>query len=147
MAICKLLLVAAVILVASFTPSFADDPGRNAVVAKMHQIADEIEKENSEEKKFDKTRELAWLIKQNKDIVDSETIDDLIKLFGKEDSRIRKWVAMSLGEIGPRARKAIPLLKAALDHEDCQWKSENSTLVIVGTLKKLGETVKYPCDE
>jgi hypothetical protein len=145
MTLFKLLPLAVAIFLVSFSPSGADEPGRNGVVKKMHQLVREIEREKSFQKKLDRAIELAWIIKRNKDLVDSETIDNLIKLFGRKDTPVREWVTMSLGEIGPRASKAIPVLRAALDKEDCEFKSKSSTPAIVATLNKLGESAKNPC--
>jgi hypothetical protein len=56
----------------------------------MPYMLKEITEENSCQKKLEKTIELAWLIEENKDSVDSETIDGLIKLIGNEDTGVRK---------------------------------------------------------
>jgi hypothetical protein len=102
--------------------------------------------ETSEQKQLVKTKELTWLIKDHSNVVDSQTIDNLVKLIGDRDTPVQKWVVISLGEIGPRASRAIPILKAILDKEDCEWKSQSSTPAIVETLNKLGEPVKNPCE-
>lgn len=54
----------------------------------------------------------------------------------------RYWVAVSLGNVGPRARMAIPELKEILAEEDCLKESKSAAGGIRYALTKMG--VKPP---
>lgn len=60
---------------------------------------------------------LAHEINPNK--VDDKTLADLVNLLDSPDDSVRFWVAIALGNIGPRARVAVPKLEELLPSADC----------------------------
>src|SRR5215470_17102745 len=51
--------------------------------------------------------------------VDDRTLDDLLSLLDISDDSVRFWVAASVGELGPRARIAVPKLLEILHEVEC----------------------------
>jgi hypothetical protein len=68
--------------------------------------------------------------------VDDKTVDDLVSLLDLPEGRY--WVAVCLGNLGPRARTAIPKLQAMLAQEDCLQVSKSAAGGIRSALAKMG---------
>jgi len=68
--------------------------------------------------------------------VDDETVGDLVSLLDVPEARY--WVAVCLGNLGPRAKIAVPKLQKILMEEDCQRVSMSAAGGIRYALKKLG---------
>lgn len=72
--------------------------------------------------------------------VDDATLADLISLLDTTDESVRLWVAVSLGNLGVRARPAIPKLLAILaEVENCEFTSLSSAAAIRPALSRIGE--------
>ena len=72
--------------------------------------------------------------------VDDATLADLISLLDITDDSVRGWVAVSLGNLGVRARPAIPKLLAILaEVENCKFNSLSSAAAIRPALSRMGE--------
>jgi hypothetical protein len=79
--------------------------------------------------------------------VDDKTLTDLISLLNFREDSVRFWVAASLGNLGPRAKVAVPKLLELLPAADCLNGSITSAATIREALKKIGATLppSSPC--
>ena len=84
---------------------------------------------------------------RNSKKVDDKTIADIVSLLDSPDDLVRLWVAASLGEIGPRARIAIPKLEQLLPAVDCLAVSKSSNDAIRYALTRMGAKLPPPCRE
>jgi HEAT repeat protein len=80
--------------------------------------------------------------------VDDKTLADLISLLDTWDDSVRSPVVMSLGNLGPRAKSAVPALKEMLTEVDCLLVNLPPALVVRDALTRIGETPPPPptCD-
>jgi hypothetical protein len=51
--------------------------------------------------------------------VDDKTLSDLVSLLDVPDGSVRGWVAGALGNLGPRAKMAVPALLRVIHEADC----------------------------
>jgi HEAT repeat protein len=78
--------------------------------------------------------------KINPNEVDDQTLADLVSLLDTWDDAVRREVAVSLGNLGPRAKAAaIPKLLEILPEVDCLWVDISSEDAIRLALERLGE--------
>jgi len=83
---------------------------------------------------------LAHLIHLAKpDQIDDKTIADIGSLLDSPNDYIRFWAATSLGELGPRARMAIPKLLALLPAVDCLNGAITSASAVRLALVRIGK--------
>ena len=80
--------------------------------------------------------------KINPEKVDDKTLADLVSLLDTSDDSVRGWVAGALGNLGPRAKVAVPKLLKILPEVDCLNVSLSSAPAIRVALKRIG--VKPP---
>ena len=71
--------------------------------------------------------------------VNAETIRSVVSLLDINDDIVQMWVAASLGDIGPRAKIAVPKLLSILSVSDCKMWDLSSAASIPVALKKMGE--------
>jgi hypothetical protein len=76
--------------------------------------------------------------------VDDKTLADLVSLLDASDDSVRFWVAGSLGNLGSRAKLAIPKLLAMLPKADCLNGAITSAEAIRFALMKMGATIPPP---
>jgi hypothetical protein len=76
--------------------------------------------------------------------VDDKTIVDLASLLDLSDDSVRYWVARCLGNLGLRARMAIPTLQKVLAEVDCLRGSKTSASGIRFALTQMGVTLPAP---
>jgi hypothetical protein len=81
--------------------------------------------------------------------LDDKTLSEIVSLLETKEDSVRAWVAASLGNLGPRAKVAVPRLLKLLPEVDCLPGSLTSAPFIRGALKRMGETPPPPsdCDE
>jgi hypothetical protein len=72
-------------------------------------------------------------------MVDDKTITDLVSLLDTSEDSVRSWVAASLGNLGPRARIAIPKLLKILSEVECLQLSMTSEGAIRVALRRMGK--------
>jgi hypothetical protein len=72
--------------------------------------------------------------------VDDATLDEMVSLLDTKEDSVRAWVAASLGNLGRRARVAVPRLLKLLPEVDCLRGSVTSAPFIRVALKRMGET-------
>lgn len=75
--------------------------------------------------------------------VDDRTVNGLVSLLDTSDDAVRFWVATAIGNLGPRAKAAIPALKKILPEADCLNGALTSAVAIRQALRRLG-TVPPP---
>jgi len=78
--------------------------------------------------------------RSNANTVDDATLRDIISLLDSDEDGVRAWVAASLGNLGPRAKAAVPKLLAILPDADCLTGSLTSAPAIRSALIKIGVT-------
>lgn len=76
--------------------------------------------------------------------VDDRTLADLVSLLDISDDSVRYWVARCLGNLGPRAKIAIPKLQELLAEVDCLQGSKTSASGIRFALSRMGITPPSP---
>jgi hypothetical protein len=70
-------------------------------------------------------------------------IDLLADMLSDKDDSVRYWIAMALGNIGPRAQKAVPSLEKAYSQLECVHADKSSESAIRIALTKIGATVHH----
>jgi len=80
--------------------------------------------------------------------VDDGTLAEMLSVLETKEDSVRAWVAVSLGNLGPRAKVAVPRLLKLLPEVDCLRGSLTSAPAIRLALKRMGETPPPPpnCD-
>jgi hypothetical protein len=76
--------------------------------------------------------------------VDDTTLAELVSLLDISEDSVRYWVAASLGNLGPRARVAVPTLLKLLPEVDCLRGSLTSAPAIRTALERMGVTPPPP---
>jgi len=80
--------------------------------------------------------------KVNPSEIDDETFGNIVSLLDTPNDSVRAWVAASLGNLGTRAKPAIPALLKVLAEVDCLRVDASSAGFIRTAIKKMG--VKPP---
>jgi hypothetical protein len=112
----------------------------------LKQVADNIEMvrtaatSNSRDDAAQKLAKLTRKIDPKK--VDDKTLASMIDLLDMPDARY--WVAVSLGNLGGRAKVAIPKLQALLAEEDRRNVSKSAAGGIRFALSRMGVTPPPP---
>jgi hypothetical protein len=110
----------------------------SAAIAELRSGKHEMEPDAS---KDDAGLHLAHVIRRVKpDQVDDKSIADIESLLESSDDYIRFWSATSLGELGPRAKMAVPRLLKLLPVVDCLNGPITSETAIRLALKRTGVT-------
>lgn len=76
--------------------------------------------------------------------VDEKTIGEIISLLDTSDDSVRYWVARCLGNLGSRAKAAIPNLERILTEVDCVQGSKTSASGIRFALAQMGVSPPPP---
>jgi hypothetical protein len=113
----------------------------SAAIAELRSGKHEVEPDAN---KDDAGEHLAHLIRRTKpDQVDDRTIADIESLLDSSNDYIRFWAAASLGELGPRAKIALPKLLQLLPVVDCLQGDLTSASAVRRALMRIG-AVKPP---
>lgn len=80
----------------------------------------------------------------NPNRVDDVTLTGMISLLNTSEDSVRFWVAASLGNLGLRARAAVPVLLKLLPEVDCLRGNLTSAPAIRAALSRMGETPPPP---
>jgi HEAT repeat protein len=78
------------------------------------------------------------------DKVGDASLADLVSLLDSSEDSVRYWVARCLGNLGPRAKIAIPKLQKILAEVDCLRGSKTSASGIRFALAQMGITPPPP---
>jgi HEAT repeat protein len=70
--------------------------------------------------------------------VDHKTLEELVSLLDTSEDSVRLWVAASLGNLGPRAKVAVPTLLKLLPEVDCLRGSLTSAPAVRAALERIG---------
>jgi hypothetical protein len=76
--------------------------------------------------------------------IDDTTIANMVSLLDTSEDSVRYWVACALGNLGTRAKIAIPKLQQILAEVDCLQQSMNSASGIRFALEQMGVTPVPP---
>src|SRR6266404_6237097 len=76
--------------------------------------------------------------------VDETTLTKMVSLLDTQEDSVRGWVAASLGNLGPRAKVAVPRLLKLLPEADCLRGSLTSASAIRIALQRMGEIPPPP---
>jgi hypothetical protein len=84
---------------------------------KIHAMIQQLNAEPSEMARYELASDISRFVQatEDKTRLRDETIDEIAGLL--DDRSASMWVAGTLGQIGPAAGRAVPLLEAALDQE------------------------------
>jgi HEAT repeat protein len=83
------------------------------------QLADKVKAAPPSADRGEIARRLERLIDRKRSrIAPKELVDRLIDLMGDENGQVRAWVAVALGDLGPRATAAIPALEKAREEDE-----------------------------
>ena len=116
------------------------------------QLLEEIAKVRNGEtltSRTDAAQRLAMLTRGiNPQKVDDATLAEMVSLLDTKEDSVRAWVAGALGNLGRRAKVAVPRLLKLLPEVDCLRGSMTSAPFIRGALKRMGERPPPPrkCD-
>jgi hypothetical protein len=80
----------------------------------------------------------------NPNKVDETTLIEMVSLLDTQEDSVRGWVAASLGNLGPRAKVAVPSLLKILPEVDCLRGSLTSAPAIRVALERIGEIPPPP---
>ena len=72
--------------------------------------------------------------------VNDATLKEIVSLLNTDDDGVRLWVAASLGNLGPRAKVAVPTLLNLLRQVDCLEGDLTSAGAVRLALTRIGET-------
>lgn len=73
--------------------------------------------------------------------VDDRTLDEMVSLLDTSNDFVRAWVAVALGNLGPRAKVAVPKLLRVMHETDClELKEMTSAGAARVALKRIGVT-------
>jgi len=136
---CFALIAAACIFPLSGTAHAGDHMSRKQLKEKLTKTIAEVRTGATSTIRDEAAQHLAELtrgIDPNK--VDDKTIGDLVSLLDFQVGRY--WVAVCLGNLGPRARMAIPKLQQILAEEDCLQVSKSAAGGIRLALTRMGVT-------
>jgi hypothetical protein len=113
----------------------------SVAIAELRSGKHEVEPNANQD---DAAAHLAHLISRTKpNQVDDTTIADIESLLDSSNDYIRFWAATSLGELGPRAKIALPKLLELLPVVDCLDGTITSASAVRGALMRIG-AVKPP---
>jgi len=73
------------------------------------------------------------------ELVDDQMLLQMEALLETRDDAVRAWVAASLGNLGPRAKRTIPSLLKILPEVDCQPMGLTSAPFIRAAIARMGE--------
>jgi len=118
----------------------ATDPVLNA---KLEEIIAKVRSDEPSMARYEAAEHLADLTHRvNPASVDDKTVTDMISLLDIPDDSVRLWTAAALGNLGRRAKAAVPKLLALLPEVDCIQGDLTSAASIRPALRRMG--VKPP---
>lgn len=118
----------------------ADD---TRTLKELQETIPEVRKMSGPSKPGANTAErLAQLTKQiDPKKIDDETLGKIVSLLDTSNDFVRAWVAVSLGNLGPRAKIAVPALLKVMHETDClELKEMTSAGAARVALKRIGVT-------
>ena len=92
----------------------------------------------------DAAEHLADLTSGTSDWVADNPIADMVSLLDTQEDPVRFWVAVTLGNLGYGARRAIPKLQELLSRADCLWADLSEADAIRYALARMHAAVPPP---
>lgn len=116
----------------SGTPFDIAAPGNiGEAIARVHLVSDGDER-------FKEIQRIAIVLRGDSSGIVERDVIALAALMRDPDDGVRRWAAVALGNIGPRAAAAVPALQAALPEVDCLWAPASSRSGIIFALRRIG---------
>lgn len=107
----------------------------------------EVRNEKTSNSRTDAAEHLETLTRGiNPHKVDDTTLAEMVSLLETREDSVRGWVAASLGNLGRRAKVAVPKLLKLLPEVDCLRGSLTSASAIRIALKRMGKKPPPPPD-
>lgn len=122
-------------------PGIAKAKARPDINQELQSTMAKVRKAKTTTARSDAAEHLVALIDDRdcSDVTD-QTIQSLISLLDMPDDIVRTWVAAVLGQIGPRAKGAVPKLLTILAEVECENLDFSSAATIPIALGKMGVT-------
>ena len=142
-------LVAASAVVMMLLTGTANATGDPTLIKQLTETIANVRAGKTPNARTDAAEHLAELTRKIDPIdVDDRTLADLVSLLDTWEDSVRDGVATSLGNLGPRARVAVPELLEILPEVDCLWVDASSGPDVRDALKRIGVTPPAPptCD-
>ncbi len=129
------------VAVALVLPGVARPRGKPDINQELQRAITKVRKAKTIRAKSDAAERLVALVDDRdcSDVTD-QTIQSLISLLDIPEDVVRTWVAAALGQIGPRARAAVPKLLSILAEIECKDLDFSSEATIPIALGKMGVT-------
>lgn len=120
-------------------PNVAGARAKPDINQRLQRAMAKVQKAKTAAAKSDAAERLVALTYERdcSDITD-ETIHSMVLLLDMPDDVVRMWVAGALGDIGPRAKAAVPKLLSILAEVDCRNWDLSSASTIPVALEKMG---------
>jgi hypothetical protein len=98
--------------------------------------------------RWDRTKKLSQWVAQHPKEVSLTDVEALAGLMSDPDDGLRGWIAGALGQLGGKAKVAVPQLQWALQDRPCENRPANSASAIRLALSRIGaEPVKAVCTD
>lgn len=120
-----------------------------SAVDRMNQIITEINTGKTMEVKADFAEQLAIDTRNMRPMdIDNSTLERMISLLAIQNDPVRAWVAAALGNIGPRAKSALPTLLHILREMDrrysCHFVSVSPADAVRLAIRRIGTQPPRP---
>ncbi|GAB2801458.1 hypothetical protein GCM10027021_26250 [Dyella kyungheensis] len=115
----------------------------------VQQVVAAIEQETSQKRRIDEAESLyMWVAGPAPRQVADADIDAMAGLMRDPNDSIRLAIAGALGQLGPRAKRAMPALVQALRERPCENAPATSAAVIRMAIQRIGQVVPdVPCTD
>lgn len=115
----------------------------------VQQVVAAIEQETSQKRRIEDAESLfTWAVGPVPRQVADADIDAMAGLMRDPNDSIRLAIAGALGQLGPRAKRAMPALVQALRERPCENAPATSAAVIRMAIQRIGEVVpNVPCTD
>ena len=109
--------------------------------SRIRREAEQIRRETSDANRTDRACVLSFNLNSDNGWVTDKDISILADLMEDHDDGVRLWIAAALGNIGPRARAAVPALEKAYRRIACVQLNATSAGAIQVALQRIGAKV------
>jgi hypothetical protein len=118
---------------------------RSAALEQIERTIEQVRRGETSNARTDAAERLAELTRKiDPGKVDDQTLSELISLLDTWEDSVRDAVAISIGNLGPRAREAAPELLKILPEVECLWVESSSASDVREALKLIGTTPPPP---
>ncbi|MBV9884680.1 MAG: hypothetical protein JO276_16850 [Sphingomonadaceae bacterium] len=103
-----------------------------------------IEADRDPQSRYEATSRLVTDLRNDSSFIVEEDVMALADLLKDSSDLVRDRAAVALGLIGPRAARAVPALRTALDEVACVRADQNSSFAIAIALRRIGVAPRPP---